>query len=442
MSSSSRKPAGSAASAIAMHARLERLVQAMLSAARHAVPFGVALMACEAAHASNWDFNPRIELGGMYNDNYRLAQDAADKIHAGGALLNASVAVRLLTQTTEISLVPRINSQYFPSDTQDDSTNGYLDMKANHKTLKANYGITAQYANEEVIFSELLPADFPGVQLGQIVGSESGRVTVLNRRTLERVAPTFTYDFTPREHFNLDAEYLHAAFDKNLVQQFGFNNYSVQAGMGFDVTQKVTFTGSLIGTRFEPDVGNGNTNGYGIQTQVDVHPTQIMRYYLRLGAQRSSADLTDRTVTNTSVTGGAGVSWTYQITQITVDALRGVSPSSSGSVVNHSELRFRVLRALRPRLSGFVGARAISLRGAVGGGVAVQGSDYVAATGGLEYQLTRSYRLAGEYDYTWQKFQGEPNAAANAVMLSIIYQPYSRFEPLPDLNGLPMGRPQ
>ena len=442
MSSSSRKPPGGAASVFASHARLERLVRAMLVAARHAGPIGVALMACEAAHSSNWDFNPRIELAGMYNDNYRLAQDAADKIHVSGPMLDVSAAVRMLTQTTEISLVPRITSLYFPNDTGDDSTNGYLDLKATHKTLKAVYGMTAQYSNEEVIFSELLPADFPGVQLGQIVGSESGRVTVLNRRTLEQVAPTFTYDFTPREHLHLDAEYLHAQYDKNLVQQFGFNNFQAQAGMGFDLTQKMTFTGSVIGTRFEPDVGSGNTNGYGIQTQLDVHPTQIMRYYFRLGAQRSSADLTDRTVNNTSVTGGAGVSWTYQITQITVDALRGVSPSSSGAVVNHSELRFRALRALKPRLSGFVGARAVSLRGAVGSGLAVQGSDYLAANTGLQYQLTRSYRLAGEYDFTWQRFQGEPHAAANAVTVSIIYQPYSRFEPLPDLNGLPMERHQ
>jgi hypothetical protein len=442
MSSSSRKPPGGAGSAIATHARAERVVRVILSAARRAVPIGVAFMACEAAHASNWDFNPRIELAGMYNDNYRLAEDPADKIHVGGAMLNASVAVRMLTQTTEISLVPRINTLYFPSDTEDDSTNGYLDLKAIHKTLKANYGLTAQYANEEVIFSELLPADFPGVELGQIVGSESGRVTVLNRRTLERVAPTFTYDFTPREHFHFDAEYLHAQYDRNLVQQFGFNNFQAQVGLGYDVTQKVTFTGSVIGTRFEPDVGSGNTNGYGIQTQLDVHPTQIMRYYLRLGAQRSSAELTNQTVNNTSVTGGAGVSWTYQITQITVDALRGVSPSSSGAVVNHSELRFRVLRALQPRLSSFVGARGVSLRGAVGSGLTVQGSDYVAANAGLEYQLTRSYRLTGEYDYTWQRFQGEPRAAANAVTLSIIYQPYSRFERLPDLNGLPTERTQ
>ncbi len=400
---------------------------------------GASFAAAGSAYASNWDFNPRVELGGMYNDNYRLAEDSPDKIHVGGATLDASLGMRLLTQTSEITLAPRVTSSYFPNDTDDDSTNGYLDVKADHKTLKADYGVAAQYANEEVIFSELLPANFPGVSLGQIVGSESGRVTVLNRRTLERLAPTMTYDLTPRRHLHLDAEYLHAAYDKNLLEQIGFQNFTAKAGMGFDLTQKVTFTGSVIGTRFEPN-GSNDTNGYGVETQLDVRRTDVMRYYLRLGAQRSTADLPGQSISSTGVTGGAGITWTYQVTQYVLDAIRGVSPSSSGAVVTHDELRFRVIRALRPRLSGFLGARAIKLRGAVGQGLEVQGTDYAAGAAGFEYQLTRNYHLAGEYDYTWQKFQGEPNAASNSIALSIVYQPLSRYEPVPDLNGLPAGR--
>ena len=154
------------------------------------------------------------------------------------------------------------------------------------------------------------------------------------------------------------------------------------------------------------------------------------------------AQINGGSVANTSLTGGAGITWTYRITQLVLDGLQGVAPSAAGAVQNHTEVRFRVIRALRPRLSGFVGARAIRLRGTVGGAFAIQGSDYAAATTGLEYQLTRSYRLAGEYDYTWQRFQNEPHAASNAFTLSVIYQPLSRYQPLPELNGLPVGAPQ
>ena len=439
MSSSSRSAAPTAPPAPSR----ERKPVLQAGRARSAIVMVLAVVAslggAQVAHSSNWDFNPRVELAGVFNDNYRLAQDSAGKVRADGAMLDASLGMRLLTQTSEISLVPRVTSSYFPNDTSDDSTNGYLDFKGNHKLQKGQYGVDAQYANEEVIFSELLPANFPGVGLGQVVGSESGRVTALNRRELERVAPTMTYDLTQRYHLHLDAEYLHASYDKNLFEQVGFQNFEARAGLGYDISQQTTFLGSLIGTRYEPHDSLA-TNGYGVQTELQFHPTQIMSYYFRLGALHSQANVPGGSVSSTSVTGGAGMTWTYQITQVVVDALRSVSPSSAGQVQNHNELRFRVIRALKPRLSGFVGARAIRLRSAVGGPLAVQGSDYLAATTGLEYQLTRSYRLAGEYDYTWQRFQGEPRAASNSVMVSIIYQPLSRFEPVPDLNGIPQQR--
>jgi hypothetical protein len=424
--------------------RAAKVVQAKVRTTSAALLASTALGGIQVAHSSNWDFNPRIELGALYNDNYRLAQDGSpDKVQAWGPTLDASLGLRLLTQRSEIALVPRITSNYFPDDTTDDSTNGYLDLKANSKTLKSQYGVTAQYANEEVIFSELLPAGFAGVGLGEIVGTGGGRVSALNRRQLENVAPTLTYDFTPRYHLHLDADYVHVSYDKNLFEQVGFQNYQFRAGLGYDISQQTTFVGRLIGTRYDP-VGSQGTDGFGGQAELQFHPTQIIQYYVRLGAMRSQASAAGGNVSNTSITGGAGVTWTYQITQFVLDALRGVEPSSAGQVENHSEVRFRVIHAFEPRLSGFVGARLLRLRGAVGGPASIQGDDYVAATSGLSYQLTRNYRLAGEYDYIWQRFQGETHAASNAVTLSIIYQPLSRFEPVPDLNKLPVdiGRPQ
>ncbi len=441
MLSSSRR---AGASTKPIRQRAAKVDQAKVRAAVAAVLASIALGGAKVAHSANWDFNPRIELATLYNDNYRLAEpDTPDRVHAWGPTLDASLGMRLLSPTTEFSLVPRVTSNYFPDDTADDSTNGYLDLNAKGKGLKSQYGIAAQYANEEVISSELLPGGFPGVGLGEIVGTGSGRVSVRNRRELENVAPTFTYDFTPRYHLHLDADYLHASYSKSLFEQVGFQNYQLQAGLAYDLSQQTTFTGTLIGTRYDPAIGSQPTNGYGLQAEMAFHPTQIIQYYVRLGAQRSQADVNGGSIANTSVTGGAGVSWTYQITQFVLDAVRGVEPTSAGQVENHTEVRFRVIRAFEPRFSGFIGARALRLRGAVGGPLNIQGDDYFAGTAGLQYELTRSYRLAGEYDYIWQRFQGEPRAASNAFTLSIIYQPLSKFEPIPDLNGLPViGKPQ
>jgi hypothetical protein len=87
-------------------------------------------------------------------------------------------------------------------------------------------------------------------------------------------------------------------------------------------------------------------------------------------------------------------------------------------------------------------ARYVRVRGASQTILGVQGSDYAAASVGLQYQITPNYRLATEYDYTWQKFEGEPYAASNGISVSVIWQPQSRYRPIPNYNALPLDRPQ
>jgi hypothetical protein len=89
-----------------------------------------------------------------------------------------------------------------------------------------------------------------------------------------------------------------------------------------------------------------------------------------------------------------------------------------------------------------VAARAVRVRGASQTILGVQGSDYAAASVALQYQMTTNYRLSTEYDYTWQHFQGEPYAASNGIAVSVIWQPQSRYKPLPNYNALPLDRPQ
>jgi len=227
--------------------------------------------------------------------------------------------------------------------------------------------------------------------------------------------------------------------------------------MQYDLTQRQDIVFSFSGARFMPDkatVATGpnatpvrnnttDTDRFALQAQWDVKPTTTMQTYVRLGidqvhANTAAAGVIDKTL----LVGGAGVIWTYQLSQYLVDAIRDLSPSSAGAVVEHDELRFRFLRALRPRLYGVLAARGVRVRGASQNILTIQASDYAAASATLQYQITQNYRLAGEYAYTWQHFQGEPYAASNGITVSVIWEPQSRYKPIPDFNALPLDRPQ
>lgn len=412
---------------------------------------GCAVIVADEASAASWDLNPRIEAGAEYSDNYRLAPSGSPRVAAYGSLLDASVTARLLDPRYEIDIAPRIRNTFLPNDHTDQSTDGYLDVGGSYRTQRATFGITLSYYNESVIASELLPANFPGVTLGQVIGEATGIVSFHNRRVLERVTPNMTYDLTPRYHLKFDAQYENASFSQNVLllqngtssvfAQEGFKDYYGSAGVQYDVTQRYDVVVRLLGAKFLPDGSSTTTERYGAEAVWEGRPGSILQYYARVGVEEVHANtLLDGNINKTLVVGGAGATWTYQLSQFTVDGIRDLSPSASGAVVEHDELRFRLLHALTPRLYTVVAARGVRVRGASQNILGIVGSDYVAATGSLQYQITRNYRLAAEYEYTWQHFQNQPKAMSNGVALSIIWQPLSRFNPLPDYNRLPLDR--
>jgi len=163
-----------------------------------------------------------------------------------------------------------------------------------------------------------------------------------------------------------------------------------------------------------------------------------MHFYARIGDNRTQANTTVGTVSANGVTGGVGVEWRYQITEVVLDVLRGLSPSDAGSEVVNNEARFRVLRAFSPRLSGYLAGTFVQVRGASDQALlAIASENYYTAEVGSDYQITQNYRVEVKYDLMWQRFEGQASAHSNAVAVSFIYQPLSQYEPLPELTGIP-----
>lgn len=422
---------------------------------------GALLGLVPGARADNWELLPRIEAGALYNDNYRLADIPGQELQVYGPYIDAQLALDLNTPTTKLDIVPRVRWTNFPPDHADQSTDGYLDIDGDHKTLRSDLAGVLQYENQTVIYSELPSATFLGEALGQPATNVSGRVSVSNRQTFERAAPTYQFDFTQRAHLDLNADVEHVSYDQSAIDQIGYSSYTGGAGIGYDISQRSVLTVLGIGSHFVPQTGGDNTNNYGVQAEWDLRQSQIAQFYARLGLNRTNAEVTttstvitgprgrpittvttaNSNVTTTGVTGGVGVDLRYQITEITIDVLRALTPSAEGAVVTDDEVRFRMLHAFAPKFSGFFGARGIRLRGVSSAvGPTVTGEDYAAAEAGFDYQITQNYRIETAYDYTWQRFPGTPTANSNAVRLAIIYQPLSRFEPLPEYTGIPQER--
>ena len=72
------------------------------------------LVAPGKARASNWEFEPRVEVGGLYNDNFRLIEHNQPEVQAYGVLADLAMGFSLIGQRSELDIVPRVHSSFFP----------------------------------------------------------------------------------------------------------------------------------------------------------------------------------------------------------------------------------------------------------------------------------------------------------------------------------------
>jgi len=399
---------------------------------------GALLGLTAGARADNWDLLPRLEVGGTWSDNYRLADIPDQELTVYGPYIDAQLGIDYFSQTSKLDIVPRVHWNNFPTDHTDQSTDGFLDIDGEHRTQRGDLLGVLQLSDEKVFYSDYLPATFPGLALGQASTAPSGHITVSTRQKLVRAVPEYKYDFTQRTHLDLNADVENASYQQSEVEQIGYSSYTGSAGIGFDVSPRSVFTATGLGTHFAPQTGGNNTNDYGAQAEWDLQQSQIAKFYARVGAEHSEAQTAIGTVSNNGFTGGIGVDLRYQVTEVTVDLIRSLIPTSQGVMMTDQELRFRILHAFYPKLSGYVGARGMRLSGAASQtALTVTSENYLTAEVGCDYQMTQNYRIEAAYDYAWQQFPGTPTATSNALRLAVIYQPLSRYEPLPEFTGIP-----
>jgi hypothetical protein len=323
--------------------------------------------------------------------------------------------------------VPHIRSSWFPDARSEESTDKYFDLRGSHKAQRSLFSIDAGYADESVVTSDLLVADFPGVDLGQTVSGDSGRVSVRNRRRQYSLLPHYEFDWTERRHLTFDAHYVDTRYEDQLFEQIGYKDYGGVAGIKWNTSQRSTFQVSVVGTRFDPADTSPDTMTYGLFAEWRTAPSQILSYYFRVGGNRAEMDTsgTSSNDSSSSFNGGAGVAWDFQVTRLMFDALRSTSPSSQGAIVNRDELRFSLQRDFSPRVTGFVGLRGIHTDGLEHqGATQVDERRYYTGRTGFEWHVTRAYSIEGAYEYRWQKYKGDPtNASSNGVTISVVYQP-------------------
>ena len=383
---------------------------------------GLALAASQAARADAvWEFTPTIEAGYLYDDNYRLTQPGTE-ISVDGPLLDAALQMRTLTQTGELSFIPRVRATYFADAGDLDSVDYFGAFDWQRSGQRFTTRLRADYANQDVVTSEQPDA---GVDtgLGEPVFGDGGRVLVDNRRQRYGVRPSVSWEINQRNQFEIDASYYDVSFDEAITDtQVGFDTSEITAGVRTRLNERTTISTKLRGGYYDIQFRDV-TKAYGGEVQWDTRTARDTKTFFRVGAQNVELPTGD---SNIAWLAGAGVSLVLGRNELFTDLSRSVGPSSAGVVVARDQLRLRLTRAMTPRLNLLVGVRG-TYDDDVDDTSTFTARSYATADFGVEWRWQEEWSVRLEGDYTWQKYQDAvDDATSSGVIASIIYQPLQR----------------
>lgn len=387
-------------------------------------------LACGAgsAVAADWSFDPRITLNAESDDNNRLTSTPGQEIEVAGAELDAQVTLRAETPRSAFRMVPRIRGTFYPNDEDEETDSQFLLMAYEFRGERSEAVLDAAYSRRETLgryLPDLVDDDGGLGEPGE--GDDLGNSSDLNRQERLAFTPDVTFDLTERVGLELGVGYLDVTFDEQVADdREDYNNMSADAGLRFRLspTKSLTVRGRVSQYDPEDDV---STDAQSLVLEWANRVSETSQVFVRGGSNRvEEIDDLGNSEWNTGFTGGAGVRWSFEVTQVFFDAVRELDPNASGRLVERDQLRFRLQRRLGPMTTLLLAARGVR-DGRTNNQDIFQKREYAAASAGFEWRMTRQFALGGGYEYVWRQIEGDPNdAVSNRLFLGVTWEPHRR----------------
>ena len=396
------------------------------------------------ADATDYRWDPTVILSGNYDDNYGLNSGNAinaQNVSVTGSIVDASLHASIINPDSHFEITPRLSSLYYPGQSEFDANNVFVNSQFEQLWPRATFTLNEMFWSQDVL-RNYLPTTTIGAPLGQnSLGADLASVSERVRQDLLLLSPMATFELSPRQHLEIQAQYLSVDYSQAIFDQIqNFKSYGGSLGLGFDITPQstVTFRGTASDLR---PVSGSEANTYGAEGEWKIHVSEIVQAYAKLGIERTSftqAQYGQSSVTQaqygpssaTNVSGGMGISRKFVAYDLFVDFDRSISPDSYGAVVARNDLRVRLEHKFSGRTSGFVGLRYID-QAALGNNFAdFVGQRYGQAALGVEWRIYRQFSIVSQYAYTTLKeyISGAQAAGSNAVTISLRYEPHRPAE--------------
>jgi hypothetical protein len=399
---------------------------------RRAQALLVVTLSATAASAADVRFDPSIEVGGVYSDNYTLERPSGPVLDVTGAFAEASLLLQGETPRATWRLDPRVRHFNFPDAEQIETTDFLLFGNGEIRNERSVFGVVAEYFDQDIAQSQLPGSNFGNADLGEGSGPNSGLILGDNRQRLARATPFADFQLTERTDLRVELNAADLSFDREIQDvQESFQSVGVVALLSREFTPTSRFGIRLDYQSVDLDSPlSSDATLAGAHVQWDYRVGERLTAYGRAGIRRSEFDppsavpaALGSSADETTPLYAVGARWRFRKSELFVDLQRLVDANATGFVVRRDDLRVYYTHRFSAKFAAYLSAYAISDESVTETG-AYAPREYYTGSAGIEYRIWRSFSIRGEITRSNQEFEGEPETAnSNSARVSVTYRP-------------------
>jgi len=401
------------------------------------------LIACPAAGAAQYTFQPNAELTAEEHTNLGMDPEVSKKLEET-YFATAGAVIGIDTLRSKTTLKPQVSRPYYADQDSKGTTEGKFDLNSYYSSLRSTVSVTGRFDRRDEIRGELPDAKVDELNPNATnptppTNPETGRTLVGAKRDQFFISPGYTYNLN--QIFAIDATAMYQTINYSGVNNpsvandfVDFTFYKAAVALRKSVTERADVSAGPYFARYESGGSNTHTDGTGGAVSFNYKWSQTQ--YAGINVFMEREDYGKQAVAGQDSTANAyGAEFTMAFKQLIsglyLNLGRNVTPSGSGGVYYSDQLQVQYVRDLSQRSGMLAAVRYLndhSVVGAANGNV-LNANDRKYAQADLEYryQLTQTVYVRVGYEYTWQEYKiaNEP-AHDHRIGVSIGYEGLSQ----------------
>jgi hypothetical protein len=380
------------------------------------------------AYCADVFVTPTAYIGAETNSNLDLEPGGAQEVT--GYVANMSSLIGIATPNSATTIKPRLDYRDYPTDQGDNRLEGFLDFNSFYKGQRNSASISGTLDHRDEFNAELTPALYDEVNPIQPTAPQTGRTVTGATRDSAYVLPSYSYNLTPLLAAGVSGLYQKINYSPNDDARFvDFDYYQAKAYLVWTVSHNSDLTFGGYGNKFNATRFDSTATAKGGSLDLNTSWTPLLSTRASVVLQHSDIVSSIPPTIDGSVNawGGAlGVDYKTEVQQFRADLSRLITPSGGGSVYINNQLQFQYGRNVTQRLS-FTTAALLLKNRALTSAFSGNGRDYFRSLVEAKWMIARTWFVQGGYQYTWQKYQADPDGAANnRLYIRFGYQGLSR----------------